>query len=107
MNTKIKKISVIVYCNGNFEETKKTLYSVMKQDLDKFFYEIIILNDNANKIFTNHLNDFIKVQELECRLFSLEGYSGLPMSINFLLKNKIINCEYMTIVKSGDVILSA
>ena len=29
------------------------------------------------------------------------------MSINFLLKNKIINCEYMTIVKSGDVILSA
>ena len=107
MNTKIKKISVIVYCNGNFEETKKTLYSVMKQDLDKFFYEIIILNDNANKIFTNHLNNFIKVQELECRLFSLKGYSGLPMSINFLLKNKIINCEYMTIVKSGDVILSA
>lgn len=107
MNTKIKKISVIVYCNANFEETQKTLYSVMNQDLDKFFYEVIIINDNANKIFTNHLNDFIKAKELDCRVFSLEGYFGLPMSINFLLKNKIIDCEYMTIVKSGDIILSA
>ncbi len=107
MNIKIKKISIIVYCNSNFEETKKTLNSIINQDLDNFFYEVIILNDNANKIFTNHLNDFIKAKELNCRVFSLEGYFGLPMSINFLLKNQIINCEYMTIVKSGDVILSA
>ncbi len=107
MNTKIKKISIVVYCNGNFEETKKTLQSIINQDLNSFFYEVLILNDNANNIFTDRLNNFIKIKELDCKVYSLEGYSGLPMSVNFLLKNKIIQCDYMTIIKSGDVIFSS
>ena len=36
MNTKIKKISVIVYCNGNFEETKNVSLNLKEDFLDDF-----------------------------------------------------------------------
>ena len=105
MASKIKKISVVVYCNGNFEETKSTLYSIIDQNMSHMFFDVFILNDCANAKFTNSLNDFIKSQELvNYKVFSFSSYSGLPISFNFLLKNNIITTAYTTIVKSGDTL---
>ncbi|MBD5423205.1 MAG: hypothetical protein HDR43_01790 [Mycoplasma sp.] len=105
MDFKIKKISVVVYCNGNFEETEKTLFSIIDQNLSHILYDVLILNDNANKNFTNKLNNFIKDRELiNYHVFSFEGYFGLPALFSFLLKNKIGNNPYTTIIKSGDII---
>lgn len=104
-NKKIKKLSIVVYCNGDFYETKETLYSIIDQKLSNLFYEVFILNDNSQKDFHKKLNDFIKKEELSnFHIYSLDGYNGLPISFNFLILNNIIKTKYFTIIKSGDLI---
>lgn len=105
MKANYKKLSIILYCNGNFDESKDSLYSILDQKLSHLFYEILIINDNATKRFTKLMNDLIAKEELiNTTMYSLENYSGLPMAFNFLLKNNIIQGKYFTIVKSGDTL---
>lgn len=107
MSYRIKKISVVIYFNGDFEEMQKTLYSIVDQELSHLFYDVFIINDNQQKNtkMLNKLNSFISKNDLiNFKIFSLENYSGLPMSFNFLLKNNIVKNKYVTIMQTGDVL---
>lgn len=107
MSYRIKKISIVIYFNGDFEEMKKTLYSIVDQELSHLFYDVFIVNDNQeqNAKMLNKLNAFIKKNDLiNFKIFSLENYSGLPMSFNFLVKNNIIKNKYVTIMQTGDTL---
>lgn len=105
MESKIKKISIVVYCNGDFQKTKQTLYSLIDQNISHLFFDVFILSDNANKNFSQKLNDFIKKEELiNYHIFSFDYWTGLPLTFSFLLKNNIIKTTYTTIVKSGDTL---
>lgn len=107
MSYRIKKISVVVYFNGDFSEVEKTLYSIVDQKLSHLFYDVFIINDNEqdNAKYLTKLNNFINKNDLiNFKIFSLENYSGLPMSFNFLLKNNIVKTKYVTILKTGDVL---
>ena len=104
MQSRNKKLSIVVYCNGNFDETKKTLYSILDQKLSHLFYDVFILNDNANKNNTDKINKFIKKEDLvNFNVYSFSYYTGMPLTFNFLIKNNIIKSKYTTIIKSGDI----
>ncbi len=105
MKSNFKKISIVLYCNNNFDETKESLYSIIDQKISNLFYEVLILNDNAQSQFTKKINDFIKKEELtNFFVFSFAQYTGLPLTFNFLIYNNIIKSDYVTIVKSGDTL---
>lgn len=105
MENKIKILSIVVYCNGDFEETKETIFSIIDQKISHVFYDVYILNDNANKNFTKKLNEFLKKEELllNYQIFSFSFHTGMPLTLDFLIKNNIIKSKYFTLIKSGDV----
>ena len=89
METKRKRLSIVVYCNGNFDETKETFYSIIDQNMSHLFFDVYVLNDNANKKFTKQISDFIKKEELlNFQIYSFEYYTGMPLTFDFLIKNK-------------------
>ena len=105
MKIKLKKISIIVYARGDFEQTKKTLYSIIDQNVNHLFFDVLILSDDSNPNFLEKLNKFIDSELLiNYSILPLDKYNGLPLSLVFLLKNNLVNGKYTTILKSGDVL---
>ncbi|MBR3571444.1 MAG: hypothetical protein IKL15_02125, partial [Mycoplasmataceae bacterium] len=105
MKIKLKKISIIVYAGGDFEQTKKTLYSIIDQNVNHLFFDVLILSDDSNPNFLEKLNKFIDSELLiNYSILPLDKYNGLPLSLVFLLKNNLVNGKYTTILKSGDVL---
>ena len=103
MKIRLKKLSIIVYARGNFNETKKTLYSIIDQNVNHSFFDVLILSDDSNPEFLEKLSKFINSELLiNYSILPLDKYNGLPLSLTFLLKNNLVNGKYTTILKSGD-----
>lgn len=103
MKIRLKKLSIIVYARGNFKETKKTLYSIIDQNVNHSFFNVLILSDDSNPDFLEKLSKFIDSELLiNYSILPLDKYNGLPLSLAFLLKNNLVNGKYTTILKSGD-----
>ncbi len=103
--SRVKKISIVVYCDGNLERTKRTLYSILDQKINHIYFDVLIIDDISDAKFSKGLNDFISKEGLvNFKVFSLKRHTGLPLSFSFLIKNKIINTMYTTILEAGSVL---
>ena len=100
-----KRISILFYCNENrdFETIKKSLDSIENQNINPYFYDVVILNDNCADIVVNEINDYIQKNEFSnYYIVSFAEKTGLPVALEFALKNKLVKSKYFTVLKGGD-----
>lgn len=105
MNASKKKITYVIHYRNRKENLVKTLNSILDQDIHHIYYDVLILDDCSEDQGRLHIEKYIEKNKLvNFTIISFKNHLGFANLFNFVNKSNQIKSEYVTFLKSGDLL---
>lgn len=94
--------SIIIPTHNSAAYIKTTLFSIIKTKYDFNKYEVILIDDGSTDDTVTILKDFVKFYP-NFRIYQ-KSNGNWGSVINYVKHNKLINCDYVVILDSDDIL---